>query len=711
MNYKFGCLYKKQTAIFCAFILSVFLMKNLTSSTENKMNFNALKNHNDLMSMDVNNLEKLTMIFPKSVQEINDWTTSAIDLIHQEVDQILAVQNPTFENTMRALDISFNKFGNYVSILATLNNVHPDTTIRDTALAAEKTLREVAIDLSMNAELYQLIQNYYDNYSQKEKLTSEDKLLITDYLKACKRKGLHLPATVLEQAKKIAKEISALEQDFSVTINNDDTSIQATKEELLGVNENFIKSLEKDGDAYIVPCKLSTFLPVITECSVEATRKRIFFARSNIAYPQNEMLLTQLLKKRHEFATLLGYPSFASLDLEQTSAKNITNIQNFLTPLAETCLKKIDQEFAQLKNDLPEGIQLQKNNTFNQWDYPYVYTQYKKKYFSIDESAIAEYFPVQKVIDGIFIIYQNFLGLTFKKVTPQWSWHEDVMLIEIYRQSSQELLGYLFLDLYPRANKFSHACVQPIIASHNNDHKNITSVATLITNFPKPSADAPALLKHSDVVTFFHEFGHAMHNVLSRTQHPGQAGLNVALDFVETPSQMFEQWMYEPEMLSLVSGHYKTHEPLPKEIIEKKIKLRQANSGHTTLRQCMIGLFALQSMSNNDLSYNPALLWKSLDQKYLSKFMKYEDNNHWFTTFGHLASDTYASKYYSYLWTEVFALDLFASIKKNNFNPEYSQKVIKLLSAGASVEPEILLEEFLGRKPNQTAFLSVLGLE
>lgn len=707
MNYIF-----KSPSQIIMFSICLLAMIHIISFTKTQLYSTISLEHESLMSMDINNLEKLAQIFPKSAEEINKRTAETITLARKEIDEMLSVQNPTFENTIRAFDISADKFSISLSLMSTLSNVHPDQKTREAALSAKKELLKLAIDLySLNEDLYHLIQNYYDNYYKKEQHSTADDLLITEYLKASKRSGLHLPKNKLEEVKKITKEITVMEQDFRTTINNDDTKITATKEELAGVNESFLSKLEKNGDLYIIPCKLSTYIPVITECTVSATRKKIFFARNNIVYPQNETALIALLKKRQELATLLEYESFAALDLQKTSAKTIDAIENFLTPLAESCRKKALQEINDLSKNLPQDIQLQADSSFNQWDYPYVYSEYNKKNFSIDESAISEYFPVEKVMEGIFTIYQNFLGLTFKQVTPKWSWHEDVMLIEIYRQSSQELLGYLFLDLYPRANKFSHACVHPIIASFNNEGKNNTSVAVLITNSPKPSADAPALLQYSDAVTFFHEFGHAMHNVLSRTQHPGQAGLNVAVDFVETPSQMFEQWMFEEKMLPLLTAHYKTGETLPKEIIEKKIALRKSNSGYQLLRQCMIGLFALRSMSNTDLSYNPSELWKNLHETYATSITKYEDNNHWFTTFGHLASDLYASKYYSYLWTEVFALDLFSEIKKNDFNAEYSQKVVDLLSAGGSVDSEVLLEQFLGRKPNQEAFLKILGLE
>lgn len=658
----------------------------------------------------INTLDKLAHVFPKNVEEVNTLSQAAIDFTNQAIDEILNVTTATFDNTVRACDIAINKLKGFDSLIYTLGYVSPDTAVREAALEASTVMQQVAIDFFMNQSLYQKLMNYYENEFKNENLSDKQKLITTDYMRSFQRLGLHLPEATQKQIKQLKKDIIALEQEFLVTINNDSSYITVTHEELAGIDENFISQLESTNGIYKVPCKLSTAMPIMTNCSISETRKKMFIARNNIAYPTNEEKLIEFLKKRHELAELLGYENYASFDLSQTSAQNVENVENFLLPLAETCMKKQIAEGEKLQQELPTGVELQDNNTFNPWDYFYTYNNYIKKHFDIDENTIAEYFPAQKVIDGVFIIYQNFLGLTFKQVQPTWSWHEDVMLIEIYRASSHELLGYLFLDLYPRDNKYSHACVIPQIVSYDQDGQQNTSITTLITNVPKPSADKPALLKFDDVVTFFHEFGHAMHSVLSRTPHPGHSGINVAADFAEVPSQMFEQWMFEPDMLNIISGHYETGEALPQEIIENKIKLRSSNSGYCILRQVMIALFALRLMTNEELSYNPKALWKSLHNKYLSSFFKYEEQFNWFATFGHLAHDGYAAKYYSYLWTEVFAIDLFADIKKHNFNTEARKKAIDLLEAGGSIEAEKLLENFLGRKPNQKAFLSALGL-
>jgi len=671
-----------------------------------------IQEYNATISANVNSREKLAQIYPKTVEEIQTWTAAALQIARQETQEILAIANKTFANTMQALDISSHKLQDLYAILNILSFTHPDQAIRDAVREAIKDIQTASIDLYVNPTLYHAIQEYADHFQQLETLTPEDQLLLDGFLESCKRSGMHLPEAQLNQVKQLSKELAALEQDFLININNNNDFITVTKDALEGLPDSFINQLTCNDDAYQVPVNFSTYITVMTECTVASTRKALYLTRKNMAYPENDTVLIELLTKRDELAAILGYPSYAAMDLSRTSAETIENVETFLTAIADTAQQKAQKEIAQLTTDLPDGITSNENGTLNPWDYGYSTTHYNKKHYNVDESAIAEYFPTENVIDGIFDIYQNFLGLTFKKVTPVWSWHEDVYLIEIYRQSSGELLGYLFLDLYTRPNKYPHACVAEQIGSSAIGDKNKTSVAVMITNFQKPSQDTPSLLKHNDIVTFFHEFGHAMHFVMGRTKHASHAGFNVSCDFAEVPSQMFEEWMFEPEIVAKMSQHYQTKQPLDSETIQKSLALRQAESGFHTLRQCMYALFALRLMTNSDLSYKPAELWQSLDSRYFSDLLKYEPTIHDYAAFGHLAAaELYGAKYYSYLWTKVFAIDLYAQIKQNNYNGQYSEKVRQLLSAGGSVPSYDLLTAFLEREPNQDAFFAALGLK
>lgn len=669
--------------------------------------------HDARMSMNIDSLEKLAMIYPKSVSEIAQWCDAGIELAGREMEQIVSQKVRTFDNTVRALDLSKAKLSQLEGTFGLLNYLSPDDDIRDAAQEAMNKIQQFAIDLYMNPKLYEALQEYHDYYKAHQILTKENMLLLNDWLEGCKLKGLHLPGQQLELVKELCKQLDKMEQDFITNISKDVRTLAVSLGEMDGLSQSVINRLARDGDLYLLSTDYPTYRAVLEQCHVAKTREKMLLMYTNCAYPQNDSLLKEMLQKRDELAALLGYEHFAAMDLSDTSAKTGDVVEKFLTDLVAVASKKAVQELELLKNDVPESVKCRADGTFNLWDYWYTVTQYQKKYFNVDEEVISQYLPTSKVVDGVLAIYKDFLGLTFKQVKPVWVWHEDVILIEVYRQSSGELLGYLYLDLYPRPNKFSHTgCMFPQKGSYHIEGQSTTTIAAIITNFPPPSGDNPALLTHDAVVTFFHEFGHAMHQMLGRTEHAQHSGTSVKPDFVETPSQMFEQWMQEPEMLAKVSGHYLTGEPLPVQLINQKIQLQTFTKGYQTTRQCMLALFALQLMQRKDLSYEPALLWKQLYQQYGSNLIGYVDENHWYATFGHLASaGLYASKYYSYLWTLVFASDLFADIKKHEFNHDYRTKVVQLLSAGGSVNPATLLQDFLGREPNQEAFLKLLGFE
>jgi thimet oligopeptidase len=420
---------------------------------------------------------------------------------------------------------------------------------------------------------------------------------------------------------------------------------------------------------------------------------------------------------------MVGFKNFAELDLDSNMVKKLSTAEDFLNQLAARSKKKAEIELVDFLKDLPNGIALDSSGKLQPWNFNYIKSCYKKKHFEIDEREVAKYFPVDKTLNSIFEIYQNFLGLKFEISKPEWAWHEDVLLIKVYdaqpdylskaNQLSQKgrLRGYLFIDLYPRENKYSHAgcCVPMIPTQIKSDGKIVPAVLAIIANFPKAQKDRPALLKFNDVNTFFHEFGHAMHDVLGATQMAGFAGTSVKTDFVEVPSQMFEEWMADKSVLKKLSSHYQTSDPLPDELIDKLIQLKKFDSGNFILRQCCLSFVSLEFFKDGKIK-NPDQIIKNLFSKY-QPHLKFDDQTHFYASFGHLVG--YGAKYYSYMWSKVFSLDLFYDIKKRGlFDPEIGKEfAAKVLSKGGSVDPEKLLQDFLGRKPNQNAFLKDLGIE
>ncbi|MFH1644710.1 MAG: M3 family metallopeptidase [bacterium] len=683
-----------------------------------------------MVNTDFNTVDDVIKLFPQSVADVEKRVELNIENAKNQIDKIINLKKEerTFDNTMRALDLAGMEFGIVAHGLEVFELVSPDKEIRDACHEASIEMQQFAVDaFSSNVDLYNSVKEYDFTNAKKEKLSSEEEYFLEETIKDFERNGLNLPKEKLEEVKRLKKEIAKLSLDFEANIAKDKSQILVDRNELEGLQDHFIDNLKQRDGKFVLACDYPTYFEVMQNCRVTETRKKLSKIFSRRAYPINEEILNEVVAKRDELAKLLGFDSYAAFELDDQMAKNTKTVDNFLTELATKTQKKELKEFEVMSKELPEGVELTQDGKFYPWDYSFVKEQYKKKHFNVDENEISEYFPVQKTIDGIFNIYQQFLGLEFKTVEilrpfdelraqdERRLWHEDVKFIEIYDRKTNQLLGYLFLDLYPRDDKYSHACMASIIPSiwrkdeKTGEYKSVPAVITVIANFPKATKDRPALLKHNDVETFFHEFGHAMHGLLGKTKIASFSGTDVKRDFVEMPSQMFEEWMWDKDILKLVSHHFKTGESLPDELIDKKIELKKFDSGFFVTRQCWLSFMSLDYFmpgAKKDLNK----IKKDLHNK-LIKTVLLDDENEMQCSFGHLMG--YGAKYYGYMWSKVFALDLFEQIKKAGLLSEVEgRKLIDdVLGKGGSVEPNKLLFNFLGREPNQKAFLKDLGLE
>lgn len=664
---------------------------------------------------DVTSFADVVVLFPKNVDEVKRYIEFALKDAQKSTDQLLAVpkQLRTYDNTVRAFDAIRKNIMIFQGIISILEIVHPQKDMRDACHDGSLKMQYYSVDAFHKKELYQAFKDYEEGAFTKEKLSDEAKYFFTEAIHDFERDGLHLPQDQLEEIKRVKKEIAEITLNFEANIAKDKSVIVVEQQELAGVNPSFIQSLKKDASGkYIVRCDHPSYIEVMDHCSCEQTRKKLYFAYNNRAYPQNEKLLSQLLEKRRDLAHKLGFADFASLNIDDTMAKRPERVESFLLELLERSTKKVDAEIEMLSKDLPGGIKLDDKGRFDAWSLFYVKNYYKKKYLNIDDHEIAEYFPVEKAVAGVFEVYQAFLGVKFTITKPEWAWHDEVRLIQVNDTLDGKLLGYLFVDLYPRDDKYSHACMAgfvPTVKKMSTGDKT-PSVSLIIANFPHSTKEKPSLLKYDDVSTFFHEFGHAMHNLLGATELAAFSGTAVKSDFVETPSQMFEEWLRDPVVLKKISSHYKTGQPLPDDLIKKMLKLKQFDSGMFVMRQVSLALYSLR-LHKGDVLRHPGELWNEIMEKY-SSFVRNEPDAHFYASFGHIASDSYAAKYYNYLWAKVFALDVFYKVKEKGLLSTVAGRELidKMLGRGGSVDPNLLLKDYLGREPNSDAFLKDLGI-
>jgi len=535
-------------------------------------------------------------------------------------------------------------------------------------------------------------------------------------LEEFERNGLKLESEKKKRVKLITQQISEHSITFQQNLNEDTTEMRFTKMELDGLSEDFIESLSKVDDKYIVNLKYPVLFPILEKCKVESTRKAMDVLNSKKCMNENTHLLEEILKLRQEHAELFGYKNHAEYMLKIRMAKTSEKVFEFLNDLCKK-LEKTAQLQVKKMLELKKAEQGEKfDSNLNSWDWRYYDAKYLEENFQLDHEKIKEYFPMEKVTKGLLEIYQQVLGLRFVKLTndKKHVWHTDVDQYEVYDEKSEKLLGHFYLDLFPRDGKYGHAAEFGLQKRHWYSGTSTWQLpaAAMVANFPKPTSDKnkPALFKFSDVETFFHEFGHVMHEICTTSKYHYFSGTSVETDFVEAPSQMLENWCYDSEVLKKISGHYKDPEnnPLPEEIRRRLIESKHANEAFKLRRQLHFSLFDMQ-VHTTQWNANTMNLWhQSMKEIALTEAPK--DTNG-AASFAHIAGG-YSAGYYSYLWSKVFSSDMFLKFQEKNdaLNKEIGLRYRdQILAPGGTQDSEISLLNFLGRPPNNDAFLKEIG--
>ncbi|EGX49150.1 hypothetical protein TWF173_002958 [Orbilia oligospora] len=676
-------------------------------------------------------------IFKHDPESLIHDTKALIEKSRSTLDRLardITPETATFENVIAPLAADENDMGLSSHILGFYQYVSSDPKIREASSEADKLLSEYSIEAGMREDIFKLVNSVAK--SPPSNLTPEGRRLVeklnTDYI----RMGLELEGPKRDRFKEIKKELSVLSIDFSKTLNEENGGNWFTEQQLEGVPTdviNILKTDEKDGvKKYFLTYKYPDLFPTLKFDINADVREQVFIGNENKC-PDNLPRFDKTIRLRHEKAQLLGYENHAQYVLKEKMAKSPEKVNSFLgdlrSKLTEGGRAEV-QKLKLLKKMDVEARGLSFDDKYYLWDHRFYDRLVREQEFNIDENKIAEYFPLQKCVDGMLTIFERLFGLKFVQVAEDGAqvgsgergWHEDCKVYLVHDEESLggEFVGYLYLDLHPREGKYGHAANFNLIPGFlrepgNSTSRNYPSTA-LVCNFSKPTPSKPSLLKHDEVVTLFHELGHGIHDLVSRTIYSRFHGTNTVGDFVEAPSQMLENWCWEPEQLKELSSHYETGEPLPDGLITALIKSKHVNDGLFNLRQLHFGIFDMRVHELNlpqDENIDSSATYNNLRSEIAGldgpadpKFGQGQ------TTFGHLMGG-YDAGYYGYLWSLVFASDMyFTGFKKDPMDPKNGRRYRhEVLEKGGSRDEMESLKAFLGREPNSEAFFKELGIK
>jgi len=592
----------------------------------------------------------------------------------------------------------------YERLLAqqSLSDVAVAKDVRDAASACTDSIAAFNNDLAADPAVYALAQA-----GARQATDPEDRHLAAIYLENGRHAGAHLDEARRTKAKALLNHLSTLKIEFQRGLAEDAATIELQPAEVAPLTEALKAQLKPGAQGQLLPVNESTVMPFLQSESVRDARQRFRLAFERRGGKANAERMAKAVALRREIARELGYRSWADLQLESKMAGNPKRAMDLVTKVNHTLLPRARAEIAvltQLKkadgDDTPLEI----------WDYPYYESRLEKTRYAIDQDAIRQYFPVDKVVPAVLDIYARLLGIRFERLADVKAWAPGVDEYAIYDAASGEAMGWLFLDLYPREGKYGHFQSGNFrFGRQLPDGSYQLPVAVMEGNWPVPQPGKPALLSHREMVTFFHEFGHGMHQTLSRTRYATLYGSNSRVDFVEAPSQMLENWMWQPAVLKKVSSHVQTGEPLPDELIDKMIAARHVADGVSWTRQTFFGAFDLQLHAAQG-KVDPEALWASLMPR--MTLMREPPGSYPTAGFQHIMGGGYDAGYYGYLWSKVFAQDMFSVFEKAGLDgTEVGMRYRReILLPGGSVEPDELLQRFLGRPVSYKPFYETLGI-
>ncbi|GIU92818.1 MAG: oligopeptidase A [Acidimicrobiia bacterium] len=644
-----------------------------------------------------------TTVTPDSIAvDVEETITRAEALVAQVVDP----DNPlTVESVLRPLDDVADLMARAFGRTGFMGYVHPDPDTRAAGKEAEAKLETWQVELTFREDLYRAVKAFAETPRAAE-LDGEWRRFLDFLLRDFRKAGHELPAASRERLRELANRLVQLGVEFERNIAEHRDHLEVTIDDLDGLPEGYVDTLEP-GDrpgTFRVTMAYPHVVPFLENARRRDLREALSRKFNSRAVAENRPILEEAVAIRREIAEIFGQPSWAHHQLDERMAKTPEAVEDFYRrlrpPLTEAARREIAKMAALLEADTGDS-------ELQVYDWRYYDTQIRKSEFGVDPAQVAAYFPLEAVIDGMLEITGEVFGLDYQQVDAP-VWHPDVTTYRVYDRDTGEEIAHFHMDLFPREGKFSHAAAFPLVPGRRlADGSYQRPMAAIVANFTKPTAKRPSLLQHSEVETLFHEFGHILHQVLTRAELVRFSGTNTERDFVEAPSQIMEHWVWKADVLRRFARHHQTGEPIPEELVDQLVAARRLNIAVATLRQMVFGTL--------DLRLHDATPDKDLDRILVEAtevgLLPLQEGTFFPASFGHLLGG-YDAGYYGYLWSEVYGDDMFSRFEEEGYldprvGREYREKILERGGTRDGIE---LLRDFLGREPNHRAFLANLGI-
>ncbi len=654
--------------------------------------------------------------FEKTVKDLETNVQNAFARANTALTKIgkLKASEVSFENTIAALDKLYYEIGNVGSRVHLISSTSNIKELRKKASDLENEFSKWYVDAEARKDVYRSVQNYAD---KKPQLSGEKKKLFLETLRDYKRVGFHLSEKQQEEVKSLKKEMALLKNKIRENIKkSNQTKIVFTPEEMGGMPPSELALLEKDQKGnYIAKAGVAyQIVAVIKNSPKEGVRKKIAEIRNQRAKKENAPLIEKVLQIRTDLAKLLGYKNWADYKIATKMAKNGNNALAFVNNLIRGLSPKLRKEIKELEKLKAKDTGLVRNS-INGWDAAFYIRKLQEEKYKLDMNSLKKYFEYEKTLKGMFGVFEEIFGVKIKFIEAPYIWDPKVKLVKISDSVDGKPKGFLYLDMFPRPEqeKYGHFAMFTIRPGKRIKDYYRAPVAALICNFPLPTDDKPSLLSFGQVETLFHEFGHALHGILTKATYASFAGTRVPRDFVEAPSQMLENWLLDKRVLDRFAVNYQNpKDKIPEDTLDKIKRSRLATIGISYRRQLAFAKMDLE-LHQNILKKTGKTAIDYTNDILRQVAFKPIPGTSFITAFGHLFGG-YDAGYYGYAWSDSIAADMASVFEKSPqgfLDKNIGMRLRKeIYEVGDSRDVNISLKKYLGRKPNNKAFLKKLGI-